>query len=131
MYKGKLILCFTFFREIAFGGMVIGFFIKLVLRIAFFTLNPLWTSAATNIAIFAFGLVSVIDRSMFISEIEAEHGHLENEKKPVPFSSWIVIALGIGAWFFMAQWLFGEVSVISRYTGTGFPSLSILPVPGG
>ena len=112
--------------------MIIGFIVKLVLRIAFVTLNPLWTSSGTNITIFVIGIICVMDRSAVIIGLN-DKDNPENQpaKESVPFSSWFTIALGIGAWFFMAQWLFGEVSVISRYTGTGFPSWSILPVPGG
>ena len=83
--------------------------------------------------IFLIGMICAIDRAAFTILVNEKDDSPDNRTPdaPVPFSSWITIALGIGAWFFVAQWLFGEVSVISRYTGSGFPSWSVLPVPGG
>ena len=120
------------FRELAFGGMVIGFILKLVLRIAYVTLNPLWTSTGTNTMIFLLAMACVIDRSKVIMSLKEEETDDRNEARLVmPVSTWVAVGCGLGAWFFMAQWLFAEVSVVSRYTGTAFPSLTILPVPGG
>lgn len=114
-----------------FGGMVIGFFLKLVLRIFCITLNPIWTSSITNIIIFTVGIICAIDRATFILEISDKESDEEARVTNTPTLSWVTVALGMGSWFFLAQWLFGEVSVISRYTGTGAPSWSVMPVPGG
>jgi len=83
--------------------------------------------------IFLIGMICVIDRAAFIILLNEKDDSPDNKApiSTVPFSSWITIALGIGSWFFMVQWLFGEVSVISRYTGSGSPSWNVLPVPGG
>ncbi len=117
-----------------FWGLMIGFFLRLVLRIAFFTLNPLWTSSASNIIIFCVGILCAVDRAKFISTLDTKNTEETENIEHIPsqsWSSWVTVALGTGAWLFVAQWLFGEVSVISRYTGGSVPSFSVSPIPGG
>eukprot|EP00794_Sanderia_malayensis_P007604 gene7604-8444_t len=121
------------YRKLSFWGLAIGFFIRLIIRMAFQSLNPLWTSSSYNIAIFIIALACAVDRAVFINSLSMETSD-ESVSKPSytqPWSTWMPVALGAGAWLFIAQWLFGEVSVISRYTGDSQPSWSVPPVPGG
>ena len=123
----------SFFREYTFWGLTVGFFLKLVLRIIFMSLNPIWTSSTTNVIIFAIGILCAVDRASFVLNLDHEStiNQTEERAKSPALLQWVTVAFGAGAWLFFAQWLFAEVSVVSRYTGSEFPATCLMPVPGG
>ena len=117
-------------RSVSYWGLVIGFFLKLVLQIAGTSLNPIWSISKVNIAFFCIGLLCVVDRAYWLYR-NRNCNEPPKAKIGTSFFQWLMIGLGSGAWFFFAQWIYGEVSVVSRWTVSGYPNHGLPPNPYG
>ncbi|XP_038055775.1 PGAP2-interacting protein-like [Patiria miniata] len=113
-------------RSASFWGLMIGFFVLLAARICYVSLNPTWTDEKSNSFVIALGVVATIDR--FLS---AEYPEPQAEPVPAMAASWRRTAMGFGSLLFLTHWLFGEVSVVCRWTVKGFPFPGPSPFPGG
>ena len=44
---------------------------------------------------------------------------------------WLLVGIGFGCLLFTLQWVFGDLSVLSRWASTGFPEQAPDPIPYG
>ncbi|XP_022086464.1 PGAP2-interacting protein-like [Acanthaster planci] len=113
-------------RSSSFWGLMIGFFALLVSRVWYVSLNPTWSDARANSIIITLGVIATIDRFLSV-----EYPEPQAEPDPAMASSWRRTAMGFGSLLFLTHWLFGEVSVICRWTVKGVPYPGPSPFPGG
>ncbi len=45
--------------------------------------------------------------------------------------NWLLVGIGFGSLLFNIQWVFGDLSVVSRWASTGFPDQAPEPIPFG
>lgn len=46
-------------------------------------------------------------------------------------SNWFLVAIGFGSLLFVLQWVFGDLSVVSRWASNGYPNQAPDPIPYG
>ena len=121
----------TLFRTLSFWGTMLGFFVMLSLRIAHVSLNPIWWSPTFNTVIFVVGVVMTISQSLFISSHSSTLKSKGTSTTPIEFHRWLRISIGFSSLFWLTHWVFGEVSLVSRWVGTGAPDAGPHPNPWG
>ncbi|CAF1234087.1 unnamed protein product [Rotaria sordida] len=45
--------------------------------------------------------------------------------------NWLLVGIGFGSLLFYLQWVFGDISVVSRWASNGFPNQPLDPIPYG
>ncbi|CAF4343976.1 unnamed protein product, partial [Rotaria sordida] len=45
--------------------------------------------------------------------------------------NWLLVAIGFASLLFYLQWVFGDLSVVSRWASNGFPNQPLDPIPYG
>ncbi|XP_028401694.1 PGAP2-interacting protein-like [Dendronephthya gigantea] len=116
-------------RTLSFWGTILGFFAMLSLRICYVSLNPIWWSPTFNTATCIAGIVMTISQAVFISGDSC----VVKTKKSIDISwhQWLRISVGFSAMFWLTHWVFGEVSLVSRWAVTGLPESGPNPNPWG
>ncbi|XP_033632255.1 PGAP2-interacting protein-like [Asterias rubens] len=126
-----LLLCGTLWnkslhqRSASFWGLMVGFIALLTSRIWYVSINPTWSDPTSNSVIIALGVLATLDRFTAVEYPEPQAGH-----DPELAASWRRTAMGFGSLLFLTQWLFGEVSVLCRWTIKGSPYPGPHPFPG-
>lgn len=63
--------------------------------------------------------------------VSGDDGLPGEEITPLPTPSCFWTGLGFGSLLFLTQWLFGEVSLLARWTVQGYPDTGPTPYPWG
>ena len=122
----------TLCRTLSFWGTMLGFFVMLSLRIVHVSLNPIWWNPTFNTLIFAVGVVMTVSQSFFISSHSSTLKSKERTRGARPvYHQLLRISLGFSGLFWLTHWVFGEVSLVSRWVGTGAPDAGPHPNPWG
>ncbi|XP_077984220.1 PGAP2-interacting protein-like [Glandiceps talaboti] len=127
-----LLLCASWFnrsayqRTVSFWGFMLGYIALLSSRIWYISITPAWSDDTSNTVILTLGVIAVVDR--FIA-----YEYPQPEAKPTSdrTPNWRHCAFGFGSLMFLTQFLYGEVSIISRWVGTGHPITGPGPNPWG
>ncbi|XP_062899228.1 PGAP2-interacting protein-like isoform X1 [Mobula hypostoma] len=122
-------------RLCRFWGFILGHILQLVLRIWCTSLNPVWASNTFNSLILAVGAIVTLERirSDFqkISQIEEKIKSPVKKIEPDVWFDWLVSGAAYGSLLFLIHWIFGEVSLVSRWAVSGHPDTGPDPNPYG
>ncbi|XP_003225366.3 PGAP2-interacting protein [Anolis carolinensis] len=115
-------------------GFILGKILLLVIRIWYTSLNPLWSCTAFNAAVMILGFMAVLERMHSGERTKAiraksQAGNVAEEI--LHRSNWILSGMAFGSLMFLTLWIFGEVSLISRWVVSGFPEPGPDPNPHG
>ncbi|XP_069712136.1 PGAP2-interacting protein isoform X2 [Phaenicophaeus curvirostris] len=120
-------------RFIRMWGFMLGKIMLLVLRIWYTSLNPVWSSQAANTVILALGFIAAVER-IYSGEVK---GKVEGNRtgnavrETVSNPHWLLSGIAFGSLMFLTVWIFGEVSLISRWAVSGHPHTGPDPNPYG
>ncbi|XP_051889368.1 PGAP2-interacting protein-like isoform X2 [Pristis pectinata] len=122
-------------RLCRFWGFILGHILQLVLRIWCTSLNPLWTCNMFNSFTLALGTIVTLER--ICSDFQKIPQMEEEMKSPVEKialdnqHNWLVSGAAFGSLHFLMHWIFGEVSLVSRWAVSGHPNAGPDPNPYG
>ena len=122
---------FTNFRTLSFWGTVLGLFVMLSLRIGYVSLNPIWWSPTFNTVVCVTGIVMTVSQAVFISGHSSAVKSNKTIENNVSWHYWLRISVAFSAMFWLTHWVFGEVSLVSRWAVTGEPESGPSPNPWG
>uniref|UniRef100_H2ZJB0 PGAP2-interacting protein n=1 Tax=Ciona savignyi TaxID=51511 RepID=H2ZJB0_CIOSA len=119
-------------RRIHFWGYTLGFVALLASRIWYVSMTPLWNDHKSNKVIVSLFTATIAAKLIFQQSEDAPQEEKQKKtKKDKSTYSPLVVSLGYGAVFFFLHALLGEVSIIPRYTVSGFPNTGPMPNPWG
>ncbi|XP_052795697.1 PGAP2-interacting protein-like [Mya arenaria] len=108
-------------------GLLLGFLAFVASRVWFVTFVPTWWSNTTNSAVISVGAIAVVDQ--FASRLPSPSQ--SPTKKPLERGPWLTTGLGFGSLLYLINWVFGEVSLVTRWTVKGYPDIGPEPFPWG
>ncbi|XP_053922183.1 PGAP2-interacting protein isoform X2 [Cuculus canorus] len=120
-------------RFIRIWGFMLGKIMLLVLRIWYTSLNPVWSSQAANTVILTLGFIAAVEK-IYSGEVKGKQeanktGNAIREAVSNPH--WLLSGIAFGSLMFLTLWIFGEVSLISRWAVSGHPYTGPDPNPYG
>ncbi|CAF1175949.1 unnamed protein product [Didymodactylos carnosus] len=133
------------YRSIVVWALTYSFFFFLSARVCFSSLIPAWSGVIANLVHFLIGLVVLFDQfirdstmTQLLTSLEYPIFSGNNPTiKPLRVSShdtpsqpnWLLTGIGFGCLLFNLHWVFGELSVVSRWASHTFPNQAPDPIP--
>ncbi|XP_069780787.1 PGAP2-interacting protein-like isoform X3 [Narcine bancroftii] len=111
-------------------GFILGHILHLVIRIWYTSLDPLWTCNTFNSLMLALGTIVTLERIHSDFHLEKEMKS-SVEKMESDWRNWLVSGAAFGSLQFLIHWIFGEVSLVSRWAVRGHPHSGPDPNPYG
>ncbi|CAF3496557.1 unnamed protein product [Rotaria sp. Silwood1] len=113
------------YRSVVVWTLTISFFFFLSLRIWFLSIMPAWSGVIANLIHFIIGIGAIVDQFLRVNPLRSTSR--ENILQP----NWLLVGIGFGSLLFNLQWIFGDLSVVSRWASNGFPNQALDPIPYG
>ncbi|CAI5783820.1 Hypothetical predicted protein [Podarcis lilfordi] len=114
-------------------GFILGKIVLLVLRICYTSLNPVWNCTTANVTITVLGFVAALERTYTGTKSQKQEANKIGNaaKETIHGSNWFLSGTAFGSLMFLTFWIFGEVSLVSRWAVSGHPQPGPDPNPHG
>nr|XP_056711723.1 PGAP2-interacting protein [Euleptes europaea] len=113
-------------------GFILGKVFLVVLRIWYTSLNPVWNCKMFNTTIMMLGFIVVLEQAFTgVREKKEAHKNVNTAKETIHRPNWALSGAAFGSLMFLTFWIFGEVSLVSRWAVSGHPQPGPDPNPHG